>query len=263
MHTIVNGELYDHERHRAELSDRYDFNGQTDCEIAVALYKRYGLSCLSRHPATETKQFLAFGLQPKWDVARLRDQRWLYGAYTYLKGVRTIMPGQYHLSKNFGSLGHYMYWDMDFPDKAVQAVKLRLGPDVLVGVHLRGGIDSWAIAGIAAQLVTEQGGKLGNDTTKELSRVKCFTGDFDKESEVDESGVYGSSLRGKPPDTMNPRFPMLNGTGKLAMADMASKRAITGDGPDEHFASCQLLVLSPGIRTLFRGASLRRGEDTG
>lgn len=40
--------------------------------------------------ATETKQFLAFGLQPKWDVARLRDQRWLYGAYTYLKGVRTV-----------------------------------------------------------------------------------------------------------------------------------------------------------------------------
>jgi asparagine synthase (glutamine-hydrolysing) len=47
IYTVVNGELYDHQRDRAELSTEYNFRGSSDCEIVLALYKHYGMDFLS------------------------------------------------------------------------------------------------------------------------------------------------------------------------------------------------------------------------
>jgi asparagine synthase (glutamine-hydrolysing) len=70
----------------------------------------------------------------------------------------------------------------------LEAIRIRLRADVGVGIYLSGGLDSSALAGMAAKLVQE-GNKLGNDTSGEHSRISCFTVQFDKDSGLDESGM--------------------------------------------------------------------------
>lgn len=71
----------------------------------------------------------------------------------------------------------------------MDAIKVRLRADVPLGVYLSGGIDSSAVAGMLAHLVKEEGTRLGSDDSHLLSRVKCFTVQFDKDSGADESGM--------------------------------------------------------------------------
>jgi asparagine synthase (glutamine-hydrolysing) len=128
IHAVVNGELYDYERYKAQLSDEFKFVGNSDSEIVIALYKHYGLSFISHlrgefafvlwdenrqqliaardrygikslyytvHEnkllvATEIKSFLAFGLQPEWCVRTLRDQSWRVASSTFFQGVYKV-----------------------------------------------------------------------------------------------------------------------------------------------------------------------------
>lgn len=72
--------------------------------------------------------------------------------------------------------------------RLLEAIEVRLRADVPVGVYLSGGLDSSVVAGIVAHLIKEQGSQLDNDSIGDLSRLKCFTVQFDKDSGVDESG---------------------------------------------------------------------------
>ena len=74
-------------------------------------------------------------------------------------------------------------------DRLMEAIKIRLRADVPLGIYLSGGIDSSAVAGMVAHLVKEEGARLGNDDSQLLSRIKCFTVQFDKDSGADESGI--------------------------------------------------------------------------
>lgn len=73
-------------------------------------------------------------------------------------------------------------------ERLLEAVRIRLRADVPVGIFLSGGLDSSAIAGMVAHLLRTEGAQLGNDTSREVSRIECFTVQFDKDSGVDESG---------------------------------------------------------------------------
>ena len=73
--------------------------------------------------------------------------------------------------------------------RLMEAVKVRLRADVPLGIYLSGGIDSSAVAGMVTHFVKEEGTRLGNDDSHILSRIKCFTVQFDKDSGADESGM--------------------------------------------------------------------------
>lgn len=49
IHAVVDGELYDHDRIRAELQQKtnYQFKGRSDYEIVIALYQYYGVGFLA------------------------------------------------------------------------------------------------------------------------------------------------------------------------------------------------------------------------
>lgn len=79
-------------------------------------------------------------------------------------------------------------------ERLIEAVRLRLRADVPVGIYLSGGLDSSAVAGIVAHLVQKEGMSLGNDASGVLSRIRCFTVQFDKASGMDESGNLTSKL---------------------------------------------------------------------
>ncbi|KAI9926063.1 hypothetical protein ASPWEDRAFT_106759 [Aspergillus wentii DTO 134E9] len=302
IYAVVNGELYDYEKYRAELSDTFTFKGHSDCEIVIALYKKYGISFLSHLRgefalvlwdakrelllaardrygikslyytlvngrllvATEMKSFLALGLKPEWDVYSLKDQSWMFGKRTFLKGVRRVLPGHYMSCRHFGETEQKIYWDVEYPDKTVketrteeecikgvrdrlfEAIRVRLRADVPVGVYLSGGLDSSAVAGIIAHLMKEEGAKLGDEASGELKRLKVFTVQFDKDSGVDESDIAKrtadwlgvdfhpirmteESIASRFEDVVwhsEAPFADTNGTGKLAMAEMVHSHGI-------------------------------------
>ncbi|GMF74218.1 unnamed protein product [Aspergillus oryzae] len=204
IHAVVNGELYDHEEHRTELAQEYDFKSNSDCEIVIALYRHYGISFLNKLRgefalvlydanrklfltardrygikslyytmvgnrllvATEMKSFLPFGWKPEWDVTAIREGAWMNGSQMFFKGVQRVQRVR---------------------ELMLDAVRVRLRADVGLGIYLSGGLDSSAIAGMAVKLVQE-GTKLGNDTSGERSKIDCFTVQFEKDSGFDESG---------------------------------------------------------------------------
>ena len=53
IHAVVNGELYGYEEIREALSrEGYKFKSRSDSEIALALYKKHGLSLLHSSPCS-------------------------------------------------------------------------------------------------------------------------------------------------------------------------------------------------------------------
>lgn len=138
VHAVVNGELYDHEKTRADLADKteYKFKGRSDCEIVIALYKYYGLSFLSKlrgefslclydsekqffiaardrygiKPlfwtvqqgrlliAAEAKAFLPLGWKPEWDVKSILDAGWNHDQRTLFQGVQKVRAIQRYAS---------------------------------------------------------------------------------------------------------------------------------------------------------------------
>ncbi len=128
VHAVVNGELYGHELLREELAGSYQFKGNSDCEIVIALYLKYGLHFLSKlrgefalclyderrqmfvaardrfgiKPlfwtvsenrllvASEAKAFLSLGWKPEWDVRSLVEDGWLHSGRTLFKGIHKV-----------------------------------------------------------------------------------------------------------------------------------------------------------------------------
>lgn len=127
VHAVVNGEIYDHDRIRTELTTEsgYAFNSHSDSELVIALYQVYGNSFLSHlrgefalvlydsakdsliaardrygiKPlfwtilndrlliAAEAKAFLTLGWQPEWDVRSIKEAGWNHDSRTFFKGV--------------------------------------------------------------------------------------------------------------------------------------------------------------------------------
>lgn len=130
MHVIVNGELYmtAEERQAERLDTWHTFKGDSDCELVIPLYKKYGPRFLSRlrgefalvlydarrqhlylardrfgiKPlfwtieagrllvSSEAKGLLSYGWQPKWDVKSLLDDGWMHDERTLFKNVRKV-----------------------------------------------------------------------------------------------------------------------------------------------------------------------------
>ncbi|KAF7296690.1 Asparagine synthase [Mycena chlorophos] len=159
IHAVVNGEIYDHDRIRAEMQAQgYSFKTKSDSELVVQLYKRDGTNLLSHlrgeyafvlydakrrvlfaardrfgikplfytlHDgailfASEMKAFLGFGWKPRWNMDVVKHL-WPTGDdRTVFHGAKPIPAGSFLLARASGDLQIQNYWDISFPDaKAV------------------------------------------------------------------------------------------------------------------------------------------------
>lgn len=148
--------MYGYEAIRDRLSrNGYKFRSNSDSEIALALYKEYGLSFLEHlrgefsfclydsqsqlfiagcdryaiKPmyytildgklliASEMKAFLPFGWKPEWDVQSIKDVGWLCDRRTIFQGVSKILPGHYLTCNSFATISQHRYWDNEYKDK--------------------------------------------------------------------------------------------------------------------------------------------------
>lgn len=217
--------------------------------------------------ASEAKSILAAGIEPRWDenaYAAACQMQYLPPHKTLFKGVNQLEPGQMLLQNVGAAPVIKTYWDMDYPqaeavenvdeaeatqqvhDLLLQSVSLRLRADVPVCCHLSGGIDSAAIAGMAAHLTDKP--------------VACFTVSFAGHEAYDELPIakeqaahIGADLQVVPVSTMDmidnieaavykTEGLSINGhlAGKYllskAIAAAGYKVTLSGEGSDEIFA---------------------------
>ncbi|KAJ7643049.1 putative asparagine synthase [Mycena polygramma] len=213
IHCVVTGEIYDHERIRAELQALGSvFRTHSDSELVVHLYKHHNFNLLSSlrgefafvlydskrqimfaardrfgiKPlyytvvdgrllvASEMKALVPFGWKPTWDIGSIVQNGELTSDRTIFKGVQKLPAGHSLLYRPSGYLKTEVYWDIDYssPDTPqtstvdemifnvrshiFEAIRLRLRSDVPLGIYLSGGIDSAAVAGMAAKVLREK-----------------------------------------------------------------------------------------------------------
>ncbi len=149
---VVNGEFYDHDRIRRELEAQgCRFKTETDSEIALHIYRRYGLAGLKQlrgefaillfdrqrrlmlavrdrlgikplfyaqhrgawYFASEIKALLAAGVPAEWDEEGYASRAFYLRDRTLFKGVRSVQPGCWVIVDS-GGLQSGRYWDMEF-----------------------------------------------------------------------------------------------------------------------------------------------------
>ncbi|KAJ4161565.1 uncharacterized protein LMH87_007597 [Akanthomyces muscarius] len=208
--------------------------------------------------AAEAKAFLGLGWTPA----------------TMFQGVRKVAPGYWMEigpESALSELGTRPYSDQQYAtnaarddgekhdedsvarmvqsvrEKLVDAVRVRLRADVPMGLYLSGGIDSSAVAGIVAHLVSREGSTLGScraDAAGRPPRIKCFTVGY-IDATYDESDIAASiqKLADNLEDSIyHTKYHIfdLNTTAKSMLSSLPREHGIrsvlSGEGSGEHFA---------------------------
>ena len=175
---VCNGEIYGFEKLKKELSRDYTFTSESDCEVLLPMYEKYGVGMFAKLDA-EFACILYDGKQKKFIAAR--DPIGIRPLYYSYDGNGTILfasepknlvgltdkilpfpPGHYYCDGKFvrycdiAAVDHVLPDDLEtvcanIHDKLVAGVKKRLVADAKVGFLLSGGLDSSLVCAIAAQ----------------------------------------------------------------------------------------------------------------
>ncbi|KAF8178136.1 putative asparagine synthase [Mycena galopus ATCC 62051] len=226
--------------------------------------------------ASEIKALTGLGWKPFWDVDSVLNMGDYNDDRTIFRGVYKVPAAHFLTFSRVGKLKIQSYWDHLYPDRSVvetrtieemicgvrerviDSVKVRMRSDVPFGVYLSGGIDSAAVAGVAAQLLKEQdpGAKLAT-----------FTLAFPDREELDEGPVAQRMAEsiGAIPHMVTPseadlvqyfersvyhaEMPVstLHGAGKIILSEYVRnqgyKVVLSGEGSDETFGGYSFLLL--------------------
>ena len=177
-YVVCNGEIYGFEKLRKELSGKYSFVSDSDCEILLPLYKEYGMEMFSMLDAEfaciiydgDTKEYIAardpIGIRPLYYGYDAEGAMVLASEAKNLVGlVNKIMPfppGHYYKGGEFicycdiAEIEDICRDDLEtvcskIHDKLVAGVEKRLIADAKVGFLLSGGLDSSLVCAIAAK----------------------------------------------------------------------------------------------------------------
>jgi asparagine synthase (glutamine-hydrolysing) len=181
----VNGEIYNHKDLESKLTNPYDFQTKSDCEIIIPLYQQEGLGFIDK-----LEGMFSFVLYDQENNTYLiaRDHMGIIPLYTgfdefgnfyvasemkalvpVCKTVQEFPPGHY-LSSTDGKLVKYYERDWmsydnvkdnetnldDLKVAFEKAVKSHLMSDVPYAVLLSGGLDSSLVSAVAARYVAKR-----------------------------------------------------------------------------------------------------------
>ena len=175
---VCNGEIYGFRKFRQELSGEYTFASDSDCEVLLPLYEKYGTDLFAMLDAefacilydAKENQFIAardpIGIRPLYwgcdangTIVFASEPKNLVGLVCE---VNPFPPGHYYKDGVFYSYCDIaqakQYHDHDLEtvcknirDKLVAGVQKRLVADAQVGFLLSGGLDSSLVCAIAAR----------------------------------------------------------------------------------------------------------------
>ena len=177
-YVVCNGEIYGFEKLKQELSKKYIFESDSDCEILLPLYKEYGTEMFAMLDAEfacimydgEDKEYIAardpIGIRPLYygydkdgaiifaseakNLVQLTDKIMPFPPGHYYKG------GQFVCFCDIAKVDSVCHDDLEtvcrnIHDKLVAGVEKRLVADAKVGFLLSGGLDSSLVCAIAAK----------------------------------------------------------------------------------------------------------------
>ena len=180
---VCNGEIYGFRSIKKELEkDGYEFKSDSDCEILLPLYEKYGLEMFAKLDAEyaciifdkEKNSLIAardpIGIRPLFygypkdgEIVFASEAKNLVGL---VKEVFPFPPGHYYADGKFVS-----YRDMtevekvitddleiickNIHDKLVAGIEKRLDADAPVGFLLSGGLDSSLVCAVAAKVLNK------------------------------------------------------------------------------------------------------------
>ena len=181
----VNGEIYNHRELRAALSDRYEFQTDSDCEVILALYQEKGIDFLD-----DLQGMFAFilydSVKNTWLIGRdhigiipLYMGNDEHGNLFVASEMKSLVPvcrtiKEFPAGSYMSSTDHEIrtYWQRDWfeydavannvTDTAVlkdaleESVKGHLMSDVPYGVLLSGGLDSSIISAITKKFAAKR-----------------------------------------------------------------------------------------------------------
>ena len=175
---VCNGEVYGFEKLRRELSETYTFVSDSDCEVLLPLYEKYGTGMFSMLDAEfacilydgKKQQFLAardpigirplyYGYDPQGTIVFASEPKNLIGL---VDRILPFPPGYYYSDGEFHCYCDIAKKRLPLPDdletvcknireKLVAGVQKRLVADAQVGFLLSGGLDSSLVCAIAAR----------------------------------------------------------------------------------------------------------------
>ncbi|MDD6309145.1 MAG: asparagine synthase B [Clostridia bacterium] len=177
-YVVCNGEIYGFEKLKKELSAKYTFESDSDCEILLPLYKEYGTDMFKMLDAEyalilydgENEEYIAardpIGIRPLYygydsagtilfaseakNLTDIVDKIMPFPPGHYYKG------GEFICYKDIAKVEHVIEDDLEtvcknIHDKLVAGVHKRLVADAKVGFLLSGGLDSSLVCAIAAK----------------------------------------------------------------------------------------------------------------
>ncbi len=175
---MCNGEVYNFEQLRELLKDKYTFNSDSDCEVLIPMYEKYGFEVMLKMLDAEfalvlydgtTGQIMAardpIGIRPLFygytkETGKIAFSSEAKGLIEFCNDVKPFPPGHYFVDGKF-----YLYNDIADPkmiidqdeativknirEKLEAGVIKRLHSDAPVGFLLSGGLDSSLVCAIA------------------------------------------------------------------------------------------------------------------
>lgn len=181
----VNGEIYNHEDIRSQMASTYEFQTGSDCEVILALYRKFGINFLEKLSGifafalydVERDEFLIardpIGVIPLY-IGRDKDGKiYVASELKALEGqcdeYKPFPPGSYYWSGEPGIKTYYKrdwfsYYAVkdhkgsaaDVREGLMDAVKRQLMSDVPYAVLLSGGLDSSVISAIVQKYAAKR-----------------------------------------------------------------------------------------------------------
>lgn len=177
-YVVCNGEIYGFEKLREELSVKYTFQSDSDCEILLPLYQEYGVKMFDMLDAeyamvlydAQTQEYIAardpIGIRPLYygydesgTIIFASEAKNLVGLTAK---IMPFPPGHYYRQGKFicycdiANVEEVLQDDLEtvcrnIREKLVRGVEKRLVADAKVGFLLSGGLDSSLVCAIAAK----------------------------------------------------------------------------------------------------------------
>lgn len=177
---VCNGEIYGFRKVKKELSEKYTFKSDSDCEVLLPMYREYGLDMFAMLDAefalilydSKKDTYIAardpIGIRPLFYGISKRGSMLFASEAKNLIGltekINPFPPGHYYADGIFVCYNDISKVDRvcednletvckNIHDKLVYAIEKRLDSDVPVGFLLSGGLDSSLVCAVAANML--------------------------------------------------------------------------------------------------------------
>lgn len=179
---VCNGEIYNYELLRKLLSSEYKFHSNSDCEVLLPLYCKYGIEIACKMLDAEFALVLydsksnsimaardPMGIRPMFYGYTKEDHKISFASeakalINYCENIMPFPPGHYYKDGEFicyNDLSQSKFINNDdlnvifnnIKTKLISAVEKRLHADVPIGYLLSGGLDSSLVCSIAQRFM--------------------------------------------------------------------------------------------------------------